>query len=505
MYIPLGENDNNPVAVLNARKTIDLPEVAVVTHFGKAFEEFIKNNNCEKVDTLHLETTETNIYVTEINGRKIALVNPLIGAPMTTNTIEHLVANGVKSIVACGDLYSNNSNDVGKVIIPNSVIRGDGISSQYVRTSRNIFTDKSKRDILEKRLKENNINFKEDEILSTDIRRNKFKGIYSYEASGILATSMFRNIESIYLGYVREKDERPKKEEKDLLEVAIKTAGDMALKEEFYNKDSLSNDSEKYKVEIEDNKIEINKDNSMPNTVVMCFFEEVIDKYKDKMKCRKVPINIRGIDFNVYVINVNGKEIGFVQALIGSSGSSILMEELASHGTKNILACGGAGVLENEENSLYVPVIGLKNDGVSTNLSFGDFIRSDKQVVNIIKKYFENKPVSCKPCATWTTDASRRETRDTIDSRVLDINKRVYPENMPILVEMEYAALLSTAKKNNINFGQVLYGGDKLFKGKEYNQNNWTKDNIREVLFESVLDLASNFELELEQSKNVGR
>ena len=85
MYIPLGKNDNNPVAVLNARKSVDLPEVAVVTHFGKAFEEFIKNNNCEKVDTLHLETTQTSIYVTEIDGRKIALVNPLIGAPMTVN------------------------------------------------------------------------------------------------------------------------------------------------------------------------------------------------------------------------------------------------------------------------------------------------------------------------------------------------------------------------------------------------------------------------------------
>lgn len=505
MYIPLGENDTNPVAVLNAKKTVDLPEVAVVTHFGEAFEEFIKKNNCKKVDTLHLETTETNIYVIEIDGKKIALVNPLIGAPMTTNTIEHLVANGVKSIVACGDLYSNNENDIGKVVVPSSVIRGDGTSCQYARPSRSIITDKSQIHILEKRLKENNINFKEDEILSTDIRRNKFKGIYSYEASAILATSIFRDIETLYFGCVREKDGKHQAKENELLDIAIRTARDMAEKEEFHNKNILSNDSEKYKVEIENTPVEINKDNNLPSTVVMCFFEEVIDKCKDKIECRKVPINIRGIDFNVYVANINEKEIGFVQALIGSSGSSILMEELVSHGTKNILVCGGAGVLENEENSLYVPAIGLKNDGVSTNLSFGDFIQSDKEVVNIIKKYFDDKPFKCKPCATWTTDASRRETRDTIDSRVLDINKRVYPETMPILVEMEYAALLSTAKWNNINFGQVLYGGDKLFKGKEYNQNNWTKDNIREVLFESVLDLASNFELELEQSKNIGR
>lgn len=181
------------------------------------------------------------------------------------------------------------------------------------------------------------------------------------------------------------------------------------------------------------------------------------------------------------------------------------MEELVSYGVKNVLACGGAGVLENEEKTLYVPTIGLKNDGVSTNLSFGDFIEPDKTIVNIIKKYFEDKPFKCISCATWTTDASRRETRDTIDSRVLDINKRIYPETMPILVEMEFTALLSIAKKNNINFGQVLYGGDKLFKGKEYNENNWTKDSIRGFLFKSVLDLASNFELELENNKNICR
>ncbi len=505
MYIPLGNYDSNPIAVLNAKRTVDLPKVAVVTHFEKAFEKFVNENNCKLIDTIYLETTETYIYVVEIEGNKIALVKPLIGAPMTTNTIEHLVTNGVKAIVACDDLYSNNTSDIGKVIVPSSVIRGDGTSMQYARTSKKIVTSKSENELLINRLNENNIEFENKEILTTDIKKNNFQGIYGYEGASTLTTSIFRDIETIYFGYVREKNGMPQSIENKLLNVALRVASDMTLSNEFNNKHKLSNDFERYKVETENMPNNSKNESSLPNTVVICFFKEIIDEYKNKTKCKEVPISIRGLTFNVYVANINGQEIGFVQGLIGSSGSAILMEELASYGVKNVLACGGAGVLENEKETLYVPIIGLKNDGVSTNLSFGDFIETDKTIVNIIKKYFENKPFKCISCATWTTDASRRETRDTIDSRILDINKRIYPETMPILVEMEFTALLSTAKKNNINFGQVLYGGDKLFKGKEYDENNWTKDSIRGFLFKSVLDLASNFELELENNKNICR
>lgn len=505
MYIPLGDYDSNPIAVLNAKRTVDLPKVAVVTHFEKAFEKFINENNCKMVDTIYLETTETYIYVVEIEGNKLALVKPLIGAPMTTNTIEHLVTNGVKAIVACDDLYSNNSSDVGKVIVPSSVIRGDGTSMQYARTSKRIITSKVENEALINRLNEDNIEFEDKEILTTDIKRNNFQGIYGYEGASTLATSIFRDIETIYFGYVRGKDEKTQPIESKLLDISLRVASDMALKKEFHNKHDLSNDSEKYKVEVEHTPINIENEISLPNTVVICFFEEIIDEYKNKTKCREVPISIRGLTFNVYLTNINGQEIGFTQGLIGSSGSAILIEQLISYGVKNILACGGAGVLENEEKALYVPIIGLKNDGVSTNLSCGNFIESDREIVNIIKKHFKKQPFNCISCATWTTDASRRETRDTIDSRVLDIKQRIYPANMPILVEMEFTALLSTAKKNNINFGQVLYGGDKLFKGKEYDENNWTKDCIRGFLFKSVLDLASNFELELEKNKNFCR
>lgn len=505
MYIPLGSYDSNPIAVLNAKRTVDLPKVAVITHFGKAFEDFVSQNLCNKVDTIYLETTETNIYVVNIEGREIAIVNPLIGAPMTTNTIEHLVTNGVRGIVACDDLYSNNSSDVGKVIVPSSVIRGDGTSIQYSKTSKRINISEKSKELLIKNLNENNIKFEDEEILSTDIRRNGFDGIYGYEASSTLATSIFRDIETTYFGYVRGKDGQNQEMERELLDIALKVASDMALNKEFCNRNNLSNDFEQYKVKVEDKPVKIQDEKVLPNTVVICFFEEIINEYKDKAKCREVPINIRGLKFNVYITNINGQDIGFIQGLIGSSGSAILMEELVSLGAENILACGGAGVLENEENALYVPTIGLKNDGVSTNLSFGNFIETDKEIVSIIKEYYKDKPFECIPCATWTTDESRRETRDTIDSRVFDIKNRIYPETMPILVEMEFSALLATAKKNNINFGQILYGGDKLFKGKEYDENNWTKDNIRGVLFKSVLDLASDFELKLENKKEINR
>ena len=41
MYIPLGSYGSNPIVVLNTKRTVDLPKVAVVTHFEKAFAKFI--------------------------------------------------------------------------------------------------------------------------------------------------------------------------------------------------------------------------------------------------------------------------------------------------------------------------------------------------------------------------------------------------------------------------------------------------------------------------------
>ena len=193
MYIPLGNYDSNPVAVLNAKRTVDLPKVAVVSHFEKAFEDFISKNNCDIIDTLYLETTETNIFVVDIEGSKVALVRPLIGAPMTTNTIEHLVTNGVKAVVACDDLYSNNSADVGKVIVPRAIIRGDGTSMQYARRSKKIITSRGENEILIKKFQDSNIECIDEEILSTDIRENNYQGIFGYEASSTLAVSIFRD------------------------------------------------------------------------------------------------------------------------------------------------------------------------------------------------------------------------------------------------------------------------------------------------------------------------
>lgn len=92
-----------------------------------------------------------------------------------------------------------------------------------------------------------------------------------------MATSIFRDIKSVYFGCVREKNGMPQSIENKLLNVALKVASDTTLNNEFYNEHKILNDSERYKVEAESMPSKIKNEISLPNTIVICFFEEIID------------------------------------------------------------------------------------------------------------------------------------------------------------------------------------------------------------------------------------
>ena len=75
---------------------------------------------------------------------------------------------------------------------------------------------------------------------------------------------------------------------------------------------------------------------------------------------------------------------------------------------------------------------------------------------------------------TWTTDAIYRETQAKVQRRKAE---------GCIAVEMEAAAFFAVAQFRNVQFAQLLYGGDDV-SGSEWDSRLWdSHTSVREKLF----------------------
>jgi purine-nucleoside phosphorylase len=75
---------------------------------------------------------------------------------------------------------------------------------------------------------------------------------------------------------------------------------------------------------------------------------------------------------------------------------------------------------------------------------------------------------------TWTTDAFYRETPGKVARR---------REEGCLTVEMEAAAFFAVARFRDVDFGQILYGGDDV-SGEAWDTRRWNqRSSVREELF----------------------
>ncbi|MEM9807395.1 MAG: nucleoside phosphorylase, partial [Cyanobacteria bacterium P01_D01_bin.56] len=101
-------------------------------------------------------------------------------------------------------------------------------------------------------------------------------------------------------------------------------------------------------------------------------------------------------------------------------------------------------------------------------------IQAQKEVVKVIESELQAQNVPYRLGKTWTTDAPYRETTKKITNRKAE---------GCVVVEMEAAGMMAVAQYRQVQFGQILYGGDNL-SGEEWEHRNWqSKSEIRESLF----------------------
>jgi uridine phosphorylase len=226
----------------------------------------------------------------------------------------------------------------------------------------------------------------------------------------------------------------------------------------------------------------------IPRHVVLCFFQDVIEKVVAEHDGREIDVLVSEIGQNpVWELAYGGERLAVVHPGVGAPLAAAFTEELIARGCRAFVACGGAGVLVPEIalGHVIVPTSAVRDEGTSYHYAAaGRTVAPSLEAVEAVVRTLDRHGVPHVEGATWTTDALYRETRDKLARRVGE---------GCLTVEMESAAFFAVAAFRGVTFGQLLYAGDDL-SGDAWDQRGWDEHvEGRELLFrlaaEAVLQL----------------
>jgi uridine phosphorylase len=216
----------------------------------------------------------------------------------------------------------------------------------------------------------------------------------------------------------------------------------------------------------------------IPELVVMCFFNDVIERLKNEGKLKLVT-NLKsemGL-LPIYEMESDNKRVVVFHPGIGAPFSAGMMEEVIALGGEKFIACGGAGVLDKAiaVGHIIVPVSAIRDEGTSYHyLPPSREVQVNKKAVEVIKQVLQKHKCKYLLAKTWTTDAFYRETINMVNLRKAE---------GCLTVEMECSAFCAVAEFRGVVFGQILYGGDDV-SCEEWDSRCWNdRTDVREAIF----------------------
>jgi uridine phosphorylase len=220
------------------------------------------------------------------------------------------------------------------------------------------------------------------------------------------------------------------------------------------------------------------KRQDLPEYAVLCFFHDVMDALWERAEVEPAhPIKSEMGEHHVYTLPFQGQPIAVCHVGVGAPLAGAMLEEMIARGSRKIIACGGAGVLNREiaSNHLVVPSAAVRDEGTSYHyLPPAREVTGHPQAIQVIETTLHHHHCPYLIGKTWTTDAIYRETPNKVQLRRAE---------GCLTVEMEAAAFFAIAQFRQVVFGQILYAGDDV-SGIEWDPREFfTRGPIREQVF----------------------
>ena len=206
---PILEYDEAQEAVIEPSRVIrrqDVPDHAVACFFQDAISRLIQEHEAKVIKHLKSEIGRHPVYEIQMNGKRLAVFHPGVGAPFASAFLEEMIALGCTKFIACGGAGVLDSEiAVGHVIVPVAAIRDEGTSYHYLPASREVNSSPEAVAAIEQVLTRHHVDYRLAKTWTTDaiyretpakVRRRKAEGCATVEmeAAAFFAVAQFRGV-----------------------------------------------------------------------------------------------------------------------------------------------------------------------------------------------------------------------------------------------------------------------------------------------------------------------
>lgn len=221
----------------------------------------------------------------------------------------------------------------------------------------------------------------------------------------------------------------------------------------------------------------------VPERGVLCFFGDVINQLVEKGELLQIGHFRSELAVHpVYRMKREGGEIFVMHPGVGAPLAAGLLEEIICWGVKNVVVCGGCGVLNPDIAAGHIVMVdsAVRDEGTSYhNLPAAREAKPSQKITYAIVKVIDSHDLPYRLGKTWTTDAIYRETRQRREMRV---------QEGCAVVEMEAAALFAVAEFRSIEIGMLVYGGDLVIPGGWDSRDWYKRQDDRKLLFDLAIE-----------------
>jgi uridine phosphorylase len=139
---PILEFDPISAAMIEPTQVIkpsDVAEHCVICFFQEVLDKVIAEHQARIVVKNRWEDGPHPLYEIELEGRRLAFFHPGIGATLSANLLEEVIASGCQKFIACGGAgVLEKDMAVGRLIVVNAAVRDEGLSYHYLPPGREV-------------------------------------------------------------------------------------------------------------------------------------------------------------------------------------------------------------------------------------------------------------------------------------------------------------------------------------------------------------------------------
>ncbi len=169
---PILEFDPALEAIIEPARIVkpkDVPEHCVFCFFQEVIDKVCGDGKAKVIFSLKWEDALHHLYELDVNGRRLAVMHPGVGAPMAAGLLEEVIALGCRKFIACGGAgVLDKKIAVGHIIVPASAIRDEGTSYHYLPPGREVSASPDGIGAIERVLKAKQIDYLISKTWTTD-------------------------------------------------------------------------------------------------------------------------------------------------------------------------------------------------------------------------------------------------------------------------------------------------------------------------------------------------